>query len=220
MSGQESGFIEEGTDDVVTSRPLHRAAHWTALLLRLLRHPSEQTLNETRAGRILLARFRGASAAQVLQVLDALAAGEVPVWLAGGWGVDALVGHQSRLHGDIDLVVDAATVPEDRLLQALAGLGFVRTETSEASDVALRTRWLFRGRRGRVLDVLPVAMGTPPFHADALSTGRVLGQVVPCLSAAAQRAARTGYTLRAEDRRDLGQLGHGTGSATVTGRAE
>jgi lincosamide nucleotidyltransferase A/C/D/E len=29
------------------------------------------------------------------------------VWVAGGWGVDALVGRQTRLHRDLDLALDA-----------------------------------------------------------------------------------------------------------------
>lgn len=44
---------------------------------------------------------------QVLRVLDLLAAaGVASVWLDGGWGVDALLGHQSRPHQDLDLVIE------------------------------------------------------------------------------------------------------------------
>jgi len=40
----------------------------------------------------------------VLEVLEALRAGGVEAWLAGGWGSDALVGTETRKHGDLDLV--------------------------------------------------------------------------------------------------------------------
>ncbi|WP_414641810.1 nucleotidyltransferase domain-containing protein, partial [Amycolatopsis sp.] len=36
------------------------------------------------------------AAATVLRVLGALAPGQV--WLAGGWGIDALLGRQTREH--------------------------------------------------------------------------------------------------------------------------
>jgi lincosamide nucleotidyltransferase A/C/D/E len=45
-------------------------------------------------------------AESVLEVLSALSA--CRVWAAGGWGVDALVGHQTRDHRDLDLALDAA----------------------------------------------------------------------------------------------------------------
>jgi lincosamide nucleotidyltransferase A/C/D/E len=41
----------------------------------------------------------------VLQIVTWLEQAEIPVWLDGGWGVDALVGQQTRSHSDLDLVV-------------------------------------------------------------------------------------------------------------------
>ena len=60
-------------------------------------------------------------ASDVLVVLDQLdQAGQV-VWLDGGWGVDALLGHHSRPHQDLDLVIarDDCAAAE----AALAGMG-------------------------------------------------------------------------------------------------
>jgi len=39
----------------------------------------------------------------VIWVLD-MAQGDV--WLNGGWGVDALIGHQTRAHEDVDVVLE------------------------------------------------------------------------------------------------------------------
>ena len=50
------------------------------------------------------------TAEDVLMVRDTLAAAGVPVWIDGGWGVDALVGTQSRDHDDLDLVLDGEHV--------------------------------------------------------------------------------------------------------------
>ena len=65
---------------------------------------------------------RGVRADDVLAVLDRLGAAGVPVWLDGGWSVDALLGRQTRPHGDVDVVL-----PLDRAalaIAALAGVGF------------------------------------------------------------------------------------------------
>lgn len=41
----------------------------------------------------------------VLGVLDLLSEGGIVVWLDGGWGVDALLGEQTRPHDDLDIVL-------------------------------------------------------------------------------------------------------------------
>src|SRR5215207_1689396 len=58
----------------------------------------------------------------LLAVVGRLEADGIDVWLDGGWGVDALLGHQTRDHDDLDLVVelDYAT----RIIELLAGLGY------------------------------------------------------------------------------------------------
>ena len=47
---------------------------------------------------------------------------DVAVWVDGGWGVDALVGRETRLHKDLDLLVAATDV--QRAAAVLAGHGF------------------------------------------------------------------------------------------------
>ena len=58
----------------------------------------------------------------VALVVTALAEAGVAAWLDGGWGVDALLGEQTREHDDLDLVMalaDAAAA-----LEALASVGY------------------------------------------------------------------------------------------------
>ena len=43
---------------------------------------------------------------QLLVVLDAVRSVGCSFWLEGGWGVDALVGHQTRPHRDVGLDID------------------------------------------------------------------------------------------------------------------
>jgi lincosamide nucleotidyltransferase A/C/D/E len=49
----------------------------------------------------------GMDLGEVLGVLADLAEAGCAVWVAGGWGVDALIGRQTRLHRDLDLSLDA-----------------------------------------------------------------------------------------------------------------
>jgi lincosamide nucleotidyltransferase A/C/D/E len=62
----------------------------------------------------------GMSLSEVLCVVQALRSMGCRFWLEGGWGVDALVGHQP--HRDVDVDFDAAY--ETAELERLAGLGY------------------------------------------------------------------------------------------------
>jgi lincosamide nucleotidyltransferase A/C/D/E len=59
---------------------------------------------------------------QVLAVLEAVRFVGVRFWLEGGWGVDALVGHQTRPHRDVDIDIDGSF--EDEVLGALHSMGY------------------------------------------------------------------------------------------------
>lgn len=53
-------------------------------------------------------------AAAVLTVLADLRGTGIKCWVDGGWGVDALLGRQTRDHNDLDLVVRADVVADLR----------------------------------------------------------------------------------------------------------
>ena len=153
----------------------------------------------------------GTSLEEVLTVLAALSAAGCRYWLEGGWGVDALVGHQTRAHRDVDVDLDGRG--EAAALAALARLGY-----------AVETDWrpnrveLAAPGRGRVdLHPLDVAAdgsarqaaldgGTHVFDPSWFVVGSLGGVPVPCVSAAAQRLFHTGYALREVDVHDLALL--------------
>jgi lincosamide nucleotidyltransferase A/C/D/E len=64
------------------------------------------------------------SPASVVALLGATAAEGVPVCVGGGWGIDALLGEQTREHGDLDLWAPAAGL--EGLLTALGRSGIDR----------------------------------------------------------------------------------------------
>jgi Aminoglycoside-2''-adenylyltransferase len=149
--------------------------------------------------------------AEVFRVLDALAESRIPAWLEGGWGVDALVGHQTRGHRDVDLDIDASQ--EAEALSVLQMLGYeVETDwrPNRVELVAARRGWV---------DLHPLQFDPDgnarqaglngefhDFPASYFTTGRLAGRTVGCFSVQAQRRFHTGYTARAIDLHDLAQL--------------
>src|SRR5215216_1451985 len=61
-------------------------------------------------------------ASSLLTVVELLEADGIAVWLDGGWGVDALLGRQTREHDDLDLVVELDDA--SLLIGLLCGLGY------------------------------------------------------------------------------------------------
>ena len=58
----------------------------------------------------------------------------IEVWLDGGWGVDALLGAQTRPHKDVDLILRVADLPG--LCDTLANKGFeIRNGGTESNFV-------------------------------------------------------------------------------------
>jgi lincosamide nucleotidyltransferase A/C/D/E len=150
-------------------------------------------------------------ALEVRVVLDALRAAGCRVWVAGGWGVDVLIGRQTRPHRDLDLAIDRAGLEAG--LAALDRLGY-RIETDW---LPVRVE-LHRPERGRV-DLHPVAFdergdgvqagfGTEVFHypEQGFSQGSLDGVATPCLGRELQLEFRQGYEPRDVDRHDLALL--------------
>jgi lincosamide nucleotidyltransferase A/C/D/E len=65
------------------------------------------------------------TADDVLDILAALRQAGVDVWIGGGWGIDALVGEQTRPHRDLDLA--HRDNQEPAVVATLAKAGFVET---------------------------------------------------------------------------------------------
>ena len=67
----------------------------------------------------------------VLETVQLLEKAEINVWLDGGWGVDALLGEQTRIHDDVDIVIQEKDIPKLRkLLEAKSYHDIERNDTS------------------------------------------------------------------------------------------
>jgi lincosamide nucleotidyltransferase A/C/D/E len=153
----------------------------------------------------------GMSLAQMLAVLEAVRSVGCRFWVEGGWGIDALVGRQTRPHRDVDLDIDGAF--EDDVMAALRELGYV-VET----DWRPNRMELVAPGRGWV-DLHPLVIdddgnarqaalggGWHEFPRSFFTTGNLGDVTVPCVSAEAQRLFHSGYELRDVDRSDLALL--------------
>lgn len=83
------------------------------------------------------ARTSKVQAHDVLDVLRALKAAGSRAWLDGGWGVDALLGEQTRDHEDVDIFVELDRI--DDVLDAVEPLGLRLAEDYLPTRAVLRS---------------------------------------------------------------------------------
>jgi len=145
----------------------------------------------------------------VLEFLQAVQ--PIPIWIDGGWGVDALLRRQTRPHSDLDIII-----AKDDLANFLAVLttnGFVLDQSQEGQ--------VFCSSRGLQVDVhtvcfddngfgvfeLPDGAEWPLAPSAFLGDGSIGGLDVRCLSAEAQVLCHSqGYTPSAKDLADMQAL--------------
>jgi lincosamide nucleotidyltransferase A/C/D/E len=145
-------------------------------------------------------------AAMVTDILGVLHAADVPAWVAGGWGVDALAGRQTRRHYNLDLVISDADNSITRLAHALDGAGFARGVSEHDPGPSMPWRHFWRRDDGAGVEVMTVDLHTPPFRAESFAVGMIDGRPVPCLSGATQLTLHSGYPLRGVDAQDIAVL--------------
>ncbi|MFS8198327.1 nucleotidyltransferase domain-containing protein [Streptomyces sp. CWNU-52B] len=148
----------------------------------------------------------------VLSVLATLRDADVDVWVGGGWGIDALVGEQTRPHRDLDLM--HREDQEQTVVAALTAVGFV--ETLDWRPV----RFVVTDPHGHAIDLHPLVFAADgsavqasldphrPFRypASCFVGGTVRGTSVPCLSAEQQVSFHQGYEPAERDLHDMAQL--------------
>ena len=139
------------------------------------------------------------SASNVIELLDWLEGAGVDLWVEGGWGVDALLGEQTRAHDDLDLVVPLDHVPRLQKTLSRRGYRLVRGEAPKSFELT--------DADGRQVDVHPVTFdergdgiyqmqegGTWAYPAEGFAgSGAVLGRRVRCLTPEVQMLCHSGY---------------------------
>jgi lincosamide nucleotidyltransferase A/C/D/E len=137
----------------------------------------------------------------------------VQFWLNGGWGVDALLGKQTRPHPDVDLLIQSKDLPAIKNFFAEQGFSVMPRND--------QTEWDFHlgDANGRELDIHGIIIDeqvgwkyADPREEDtyplqALSSKcSIEGQEVSTLSPELMVIFHTGYELQEKDRQDVSAL--------------
>jgi lincosamide nucleotidyltransferase A/C/D/E len=145
------------------------------------------------------------SADRLLAILDRLEGADIEAWLDGGWGVDALLGEQTRPHDDVDLVVRVDDVPRMHEVLATDGYQLIRGEPG--------SNFVLGDPSGHEIDVHPVrfdAEGNGVYRMENgedwiypargfAGRGTVAGRALQCLTPEIQMFNHAGGYLPDED---------------------
>lgn len=146
----------------------------------------------------------------VVAIYEGLKRRGVTIWIDGGWGVDALMGRQTRSHGDLDIVIQEKDV--------IAMCAFLEAQGFHDSPRPDTRAWNFvlADNRGQQVDVHVVVLDADGtgiygprangqfYPADALRAhGLIAGTTVHCTSAKFQIQCHSGFALRDSDYHDV-----------------
>lgn len=145
------------------------------------------------------------TANEVVEIVQLLNQNHIDVCLDGGWGVDALLGEQTRNHSDLDIAIQHKDVLQVRaLLQARGYKDVPRDDTRDCNFV-------LGDDHGRQIDVHTYTFDSTGRHifgvaypADSLTgSGSIKGFSVRCITPEWAVKFHTGYKLDADDYRDV-----------------
>jgi len=147
-------------------------------------------------------------AERALEILTTLRSHGVTVSVDGGWGVDALVGRQTRPHEDLDLVV--ALGDPGAIRSALHPLGFsiaedhlpVRFVMRDATEAQVDFHTVTFDGKGGGVQPQPGG-GSFRYPPEGFVSGRIAGQEVACISARVQVLCHLGYEPGPKDVHDV-----------------
>lgn len=130
----------------------------------------------------------------------------IPVWLDGGWGVDALLGRQTRPHNDIDLFIESMN--KELFIKILVEKNY--QEVHESYTTNDHTVW--KDSLNRIIDLhtfrwtddknlIFQEMEYPGSTFNGI--GKIDEMIVNCINAQSQVAFHHGYELRNTDIHDV-----------------
>lgn len=147
-------------------------------------------------------------AAEVLELLAHWEDASIDVVIDGGWGVDALLGCQTRIHADLDIALDERHLARFRGVMVDRGYQDVSTVDASAANFVMQDSG---GRRVDLHvysfdDGQEVSRGVA-YPREALSgRGSIRGRDVRCISPQAAVLFRTRYVPAAKDVADVQAL--------------
>jgi len=130
---------------------------------------------------------------------------QIEVILDGGWGVDALLGEQSRIHSDLDIVIAYQDVPHLRTL--LLAQGYTDVPRPDTRPV----NFVMGDDQGHLVDIHTYTLDRQnhpeqglDYPLDSLNgMGTILGHPVRCITLDDMVKFHSGYELDENDYHDV-----------------
>ena len=162
------------------------------------------------------------SSEDVISIYKRLSTNGIQVWLIGGWGIDALLGEQTRPHKDIDVIMLLDDVI--RMRELLSCDGYILKDlwsenrwVIDTHGIETATAFVLQDSEGREFDAHAMRLdhqgnGIPTWtddeglvfkREDLAGEGMIAGVAVCCLSPKMQVLCHTGYVLPDKQLRDL-----------------
>ena len=161
-------------------------------------------------------------AEEVISIYQHLLDNGSQVWLSGGWGIDALLGEQTRPHKDLDVIVLLDDVVRMRELLSRDGYGLKELWSEnrwvlDGQGIETATAFVLQDAEGREVDAHALRLdeggdGVPMWEADEgfnfkrqdlAGEGTIAGLVVQCLTPEMQVMCHRGYVLPGKQVHDL-----------------
>jgi lincosamide nucleotidyltransferase A/C/D/E len=149
----------------------------------------------------------------VLDLYRMISEKRVEIWIDGGWGVDALLGKQTRPHKDLDIAIQEKDVPVLRQALQMRGYEEVKQEGARPWNFVLGDK------NAREIDVHVIVLDDsgngiygPPEKgemypaASLCGTGMIDGRAVRCISPEWAVKFHSGYELKEKDFQDVSAL--------------
>lgn len=148
------------------------------------------------------------TANDVVELVQLLEQNDIEVYVDGGWGIDALLGEQTRKHGDLDVALPHKYVLKMReLLKARGYKDVPRDDTRDCNFV-------LSDDKGHEVDVHSYTfddsgknvfgVAYEPRHLKG--TGTINGYPVKCIPAEVMVEFHSGYELDEDDYHDMKAL--------------
>jgi lincosamide nucleotidyltransferase A/C/D/E len=143
------------------------------------------------------------TSADVVSLYTELENSGINIWVDGGWGVDALLGGQTRFHKDLDIAIQQKDVPKFRELLQAQGYKQIKEDS--------KWNFVLGDGNGHEVDVHSfifddqgnVVEGIMYPAATLTGTGTIDGHTVRCISPEYVVKFHSGYELKDNDFKDV-----------------
>lgn len=138
---------------------------------------------------------------------------QIDIWIDGGWGVDALLGEQTRMHQDLDIVI------QEKDLEKFCAFLTIQGYAEIPQDDSCAWNFVLSDEKGHKVDIHvihfdsqgngiygPAERGIFYPTEALLGVGQIEETAVKCLTAEYQVESHRGYALKEKDFKDVFSL--------------